>query len=55
VNILNLPFGLRNEKWDIELVGKIGKKVLKVDVDNQRAVGKDLRARIIISLKEPLP
>jgi hypothetical protein len=50
VNILNLP------KWGVELAGKIGKKVLKVDVDNKkRAVGKDLRARIIISLKEPLP
>lgn len=30
--------------------------MLKVDVDEQkRAVGKELRARIIISLKEPLP
>ena len=30
--------------------------MLKVDVDEQkRAVGKDLRARVIISLKEPLP
>jgi len=56
VNILNLPLGLRDEKWGFELAGKIGKKVLKVDVDEQkRAVGKDLRARVIISLKEPLP
>jgi hypothetical protein len=56
VNILNLPFGLRNEKWGFELAGKIGKVVLKVDVDEQkRAVGKDLRARIIIPLNEPLP
>jgi len=30
--------------------------VLKIDVDEQkRAVGKDLRARVIISLKDPLP
>ncbi|CAL5085084.1 unnamed protein product [Urochloa decumbens] len=56
VNILNLPFGLRNEKWGFELARMIGKKVLKVDVDKQkRAVGKDLRARIIIPLNEPLP
>lgn len=56
VNILNLPLGLRNEKWGFELAGKIGKKVLKVDVDEQkRAVGKDLRARVIISLKDPIP
>lgn len=55
INILNLPFGLRNEKWGFELAGKIGKQVLKVDVDEQkRAVGKELRARVIISLKEPL-
>lgn len=56
VNILNLSFGLRDEKWGFALAGKIGKKVLKIDVDDQkRAVGKDLRARIIISLNEPLP
>ncbi|CAL5069611.1 unnamed protein product [Urochloa decumbens] len=56
INILNLPFGLRNEKWGFELAGKIGKKVLKIDVDEQkRAVGKELRARVIIPLNEPLP
>ena len=56
VNILNLPFELRDEKWGFKLVGKIGKKVLKIDVDRQKnAVGKDPRARIIISLNEPLP
>jgi hypothetical protein len=55
INILNLPFGLRNEKWGFELAKKIGRRVLKVDVDDQkRAVGKELRARIIISLNEPL-
>ena len=55
VNILNLPLGLQDEKWGFELVGKIGKRVLKVDVDeHRRAVGKDLRARIIISLNEPV-
>jgi hypothetical protein len=56
INILNLPFGLRNEKWGFELAGKIGKRVLKIDVDEQkRAVGKELRARVVISLNEPLP
>ena len=34
----------------------MGERVLKVDVDEQkRALGKDLRARIIISLNDPLP
>jgi len=56
VNILNLPLGLRNEKWGFEIAGKIGKEVLKVDVDEQkRAVGKELRARVVIPLNEPLP
>lgn len=56
VKILNLPFGLRNEKWSFELAGRIGKKVLKIDVDgHKRAVGKELRARVIIPLNEPLP
>ncbi|CAN6347958.1 unnamed protein product [Urochloa humidicola] len=56
VNILDLPLGLRNEKWGFALARMIGKKVLKVDVDKQkRAVGKDLRVRIIIPLNEPLP
>ena len=36
VNILNLPFELRDEKWGFKLVGKIGKKVLKIDVDRQK-------------------
>jgi hypothetical protein len=47
----------RDERWGLELAGKIGKKkVLKIDVDGQkRAVGKDLRARVLISLKDPLP
>ena len=55
VNILNLPLGLQDEKWGFELAGKIGRRVLKVDVDeHRRAVGKDLRARIIISLNEPV-
>lgn len=26
VNILNLPLGLRNEKWGFELAGRIGRK-----------------------------
>ncbi|CAN6239058.1 unnamed protein product [Urochloa humidicola] len=56
IRILDLPFGLRDEKWGIALAGMIGKKVLKIDVDDQKkAVGKDLRARIIIPLNEPLP
>jgi len=56
VNILNLPLGLRNEKWGFEIAGKIGKEVLKVDVDEQKmAVGKELRARVVIPLNEPLP
>ncbi|CAD6228922.1 unnamed protein product [Miscanthus lutarioriparius] len=55
INILNLPFGLRNEKWCYELASKIGKKVLKVYVDEQkRTVGKELRARVIIPINEPL-
>jgi len=36
VNILNLPFRLRDEKWGFELAVKIGKKVLKIDVDRQK-------------------
>ena len=56
VNILNLPLALRDERWGLKLAGKIGKKVLKIDVDSQkRALGKDLRARVLISLKDPLP
>ena len=56
VNILNLPLALRDERWGLELAVKIGKKVLKIDVDDQeRAMGKDLRVRVIISLKDPLP
>ena len=50
VNILNVLFGLRDEKWGYELAGKIG-KVVKIDVDEQkRAVGKELRARVIIPI-----
>jgi len=56
VNILNLPLALRDERWGLKLAGKIGEKVLKIDVDSQkRALGKDLRARVLISLKDPLP
>ena len=50
VNILNVLFGLRDEKWGYELAGKIG-KVVKIDVDEQkRVVGKELRARVIIPI-----
>ncbi|CAO1945958.1 unnamed protein product [Urochloa humidicola] len=56
VNILDLPFALRNEKWGFELARNIGKKVLKVDVDEQkRVVGKDMRVRMVIPMNEPLP
>jgi len=34
VNILNLPLALRDERWGLKLAGKIGKKVLKIDVDS---------------------
>ena len=50
VNILNVLFGLRDEKWGYELAGKSG-KVVKIEVDEQkRAVGKELRARVIIPI-----
>jgi len=50
VNIQNVLFGLRDEKWGYELAGKIG-KVVKIEVDEQkRAVGKELRARVIIPI-----
>jgi hypothetical protein len=43
-----MGFGACRKNWK--------KKVLKIDVDGQkRAVGKDLRARVLISLKDPLP
>lgn len=54
IRIHNLPFGLMNKKWGMELAGKVGTEV-KVEVDAQdRAWGPFLRARVSIDLSKPL-
>lgn len=53
IRIYNLPFGLMNKKWGMELAGKVGMDV-KVEVDAQdRAWGLYLRARVMIDVSNP--
>lgn len=54
IRILDLPFGLMNNKWGWELAKKVG-SVMKLEVDSQgRAWGLYLRAKVQIDLTKPL-